>query len=260
MADIVTATDAWVAWLESKVGIVEQPKGSNHTPIGVEYGWDHVAWCAETQSLAAYHTFGRKVLWTAGVADARARAKAGENDMQWLGKTSTVQVGDLPCFDWGGHGDPADMHISGIVNPATQDRFETIGGNEGDAVRRQWRDRRHVMGFIRLPFTSVGLGASPLEEDMGVITDPDQIKALTRIDDGIAALIDGMRKQDDRLAALEDKLKATDEQHLAEARRNLRDVAVAVGVPAPSIEGLDPAEAAKIPSIIDEITSAIGKG
>lgn len=221
-------TDAWVAWLESKVGITEQPKGSNHTPIGVEFGWDLVAWCCETQSLATLHTFGHRVLWTAGVADARARAQAGENDMQWLGKTSTVQVGDLPCFDFGGHGNPANFHISGIVNPATQDRFETIGGNEGDRVQRQWRDRRYVMGFIRLPFTSVGLGASPQEEDMGVITDPDQIAALARIDKGVDDI-------SQRLGKLEEKVKAMDEEHLAEARRNVRRVGTAVK--ATGIEG-----------------------
>lgn len=153
----MTSTDPWVAWLESELGVAESPPGSNRTPVGAEFGWNGVAWCAETQSLAAYHAFGRRILWTAGVANAAASARAGENGMQWLGPDTEVRVGDLPCFDWAGNGDPGDMHISGIVNPGTQDKFETIGGNENDRVMRQWRDRSAVFGFIRLPFDDVGL-------------------------------------------------------------------------------------------------------
>jgi hypothetical protein len=158
----MTTTDPWVAWLESKVGIVERPPGSNHTPIGVEYGWDGVAWCAETQSLATLHAFGDWILHTAGVADAIARAKNRENGMEFLDAQADVQVGDLACFDFGKpRGNPAHFHISGIVNPGTQAKFETIGGNEGDAVRRQWRDRTYVQCFIRLPFAQVGLAPAP---------------------------------------------------------------------------------------------------
>lgn len=157
----MTQTDQWLAWLQSKLGVHEIPNGSNLTPIGEEFGWNGVAWCCETQSLAALYTFGRRVLWTAGVADGWARARNGENGMKALPANTTIQVGDLPCYDFKGHGRPADMHIGGVVNPGTQDRFETIEGNLGNRVQRLWRDRTYVYGFIRLPFASVGLGASP---------------------------------------------------------------------------------------------------
>lgn len=185
----MTTTDPWLEWLESKIGITEDPAGSNHTPIGVEFGWDRVAWCCETQSLATLHAFGKWVLRTAGVADAIARAKNGENGMQFIDANGEIQVGDLACFDFGTpRGRPEHFHISGIVNPGTQAKFETIGGNEGDAVRRQWRDRKYVQCFIRLPFQQVGLGLVPQEDDMpappAVVCTPTEEWSFVRGTDG----------------------------------------------------------------------------
>lgn len=203
------STDAWLAWLTSKVGVSEQPPHSNRTPIGEEYGWNGVAWCAETQSLAAEHAFGRRVLWTASVADARAKAQSHENGMVWLGQQATIQVGDLPCFDFKGHDNPADMHISGVVNPATQARFETVGGNEGDRVQRQWRDRRYVMGFIRLPFATVGLGSPPhpIQGDDMPLNNDDLVAIQKVIDAAVGNLATNLHATLQDMSAALDVLK-----------------------------------------------------
>jgi hypothetical protein len=164
----MASTDDWLAWLQSCQGIVEDPAHSNMTPLGAEYGWNGVAWCCITQSLGTLHTWGNYVLHTAGVADARARAENGENGMLWLPNDAEIRVGDLPCFGWNGPGttDPNEMHIGGVINPGTQDKFQTAEGNLADRFQYGvWRDRTYVMGFIRLPFDTVGLGSTPTQED-----------------------------------------------------------------------------------------------
>jgi hypothetical protein len=138
---------------DSLVGLTESPPGSNCTPIIKEFGYPQcAAWCAMTDSVVLKRVFGRKVLWTAGVADAIARAKRGENDLQWLERDAVIRLGDLPCFDFGGRGRAGEFHISFVRDPGTQVKFQTDGGNERDAVRQQWRDRKFVMGFIRPPY------------------------------------------------------------------------------------------------------------
>lgn len=161
-------TDLWVSYLQELVDepVYESPPGSNRTRLGNEYGWNGVAWCAITQSLAALHTFGHRVLWTAGVADAMGRAQRGENGMTWIGPGDEIRVGDLPCYDFKFRRNPVDMHIGGVINPGTQAKFEAIEGNWGNRVSRLWRDRHYVMGFIRMPFQSSGLGLIPQEINM----------------------------------------------------------------------------------------------
>lgn len=173
----MTTTDEYLANLIPLVGIVERPAHSNQTIIGENFGWNGVAWCAETQSVVALDTFGKKVLWTASVAEAINLAEQGHEGMQLMPRDVHINVCDLSCFDFGGKGNPADFHISCVVNPGTQDKFETIGGNEGDAVRRQWRDRKYITHFIRLPFTQIGYGSEPSEGEL-VGTVADMVQAI----------------------------------------------------------------------------------
>lgn len=160
MADVMsTEIDTWLWWLQSKVGIREVPNGSNRTPLGVEFGWNGVAWCCITASLALQHALGRRVLWTAGVADAWARAQRGENGLVALDPNKDLRVGDLPCFDIHGHMRPADMHIGNCINPGTQEWFEDIEGNWGNMVVRIGRDRTKLFGIIRPPWPQGNLSA-----------------------------------------------------------------------------------------------------
>lgn len=141
----------------------EIPDGSNRTSIGVEYGWNGVAWCCESCSVANKRCCApdKPKLWTAGVADAKGQAQRGVNGMTWVPRNGIILPADFSCFDFGGRGNPSDMHISCVVNPNTQDVFETIGGNERNRVTRQFRDRKFVMGFVRLPFVDAGPAPAP---------------------------------------------------------------------------------------------------
>lgn len=156
----MTTADQAVAIFDSFVGITENPPHSNKTVIGMEFGWNGVAWCAETCSVVLNRAFGRKIIWTASVAQVISDAKAGRNGLRWVSKNDTIRKGDLVTYDFGGHGDPGDFHIAMVRDPGTQSKFQTDGGNEQDAVRQQWRDKTYVQGFARPPYDS-----QPLEED-----------------------------------------------------------------------------------------------
>lgn len=145
--------DQLVAVLEGwlREGIKEVPDGSNKTPIGAEFGWNGVAWCAETCSVALKR-IGQRGFWTASVYQAIQDAKAGKNGLKRLGKNDAIRVGDFVTYDWKGNGNPENFHIATVVattNTGSGAKFETIGGNEENRVMRQWRDRTFVSGFIR---------------------------------------------------------------------------------------------------------------
>lgn len=158
--------------IRSFLGITESPPHSNRTPIGVEFGWNGVAWCAETISVTWNRAFGKKILWTASVAQAIADAHAGKNGMKLLPRNAVIREGMAVTYDWTGHGDSNNFHIAMVVNPGDQTRFETIGGNENDSVRQQWRDRTYVTHFIDGPYEEGGTpppSPSPEEdEDMPI--------------------------------------------------------------------------------------------
>ncbi len=132
---------------------VENPLGSNDTIIGQNFGWNGVAWCAEFISVCLAES-GLPCMHTASVYQASQSAKAGTNGLGWLGRDATLRPGDAACFDWGGQGNPADMHIAAVEVPNPDGTFFTIAGNENDRVMRQVRDRTDVMGFIRFPFAA----------------------------------------------------------------------------------------------------------
>jgi hypothetical protein len=129
-------------------GVHEVPAHSNRTIVGQLFGWNGVSWCCEGCSVAAKQS-GTPCFWTAAVAQAIADAKAGRHGLTWVPRNGVIRKGDFSTFDWGGHGNSSDFHISVVKDPGTQTKFRTLGCNENDAVTDQWRDRTFVQGFIR---------------------------------------------------------------------------------------------------------------
>lgn len=165
----MATADALVAVLEGWLAeaVHEVPDGSNQTKIGAEFGWNGVAWCAETCSVAMKHA-GVKGFWTASVAAAIDAAKRGDNGLKRIGKNDEIRRGDFATFDWKGQGNPSDFHISTVVDAGNQQTFQTIGGNEDNRVMKQWRDRTYISGFIRPAYDTTG------DEDMT----PEQFKTM----------------------------------------------------------------------------------
>lgn len=170
----MASADQAVAIFDSWVGTVESPPHSNRTFIGERFGWNGVAWCAESCSVCLLDTFGRKILWTASVAQAIADAKAGKNGMERLGRDAIIRRGDLVTYDFGQRGNWANFHIAMVRDPGTQVKFQTVGGNENDAVRQQWRDRTYVTGFIRPPYDVASVGSVTAVSSTGAIDMADK--------------------------------------------------------------------------------------
>lgn len=158
----MASADAMVGVFEGWVaqGIHEQPAHSNNTSIGAEYGWNGVAWCCISASVAQKH-IGMHCFWRADVAGAINLAKNGTNGMVWVPKGQPCARGDFSTFDWRGNSNPNDFHISLVKDPSIQSKFLTIGGNENDSVFQQWRDTTFVQGFIRLPYDQAAPPPAP---------------------------------------------------------------------------------------------------
>jgi hypothetical protein len=150
---------AFLATLESFKGIVESPAGSNHTPLGEEYGWNGVAWCAIAVSVACNRN--GFPLHTAAVIQIERYAKSGWNGMGW---STTPVVGAATVFDWEGRGNPADMH-TGVVKEVLPDgRFRDLEGNYHDRYDEVLRDMKYVRGFATFPFEPEAAQPAPQPE------------------------------------------------------------------------------------------------
>lgn len=144
--------DAFLATLESFKGIRENPPGSNRTPIGEEFGWNGVAWCAESVSVACKRN--GFPLHEAAVIRIEQHAKAGDWGMGW---SRVPVVGAASIFDWEGRGNPADMHVGVVKEDLGGGRFRNLEGNYRDMYTEVLRDMKFVRGFATFPFD----GATP---------------------------------------------------------------------------------------------------
>lgn len=147
---------------------VESPPHSNCTPIIREFGYPVcAAWCAMCLSCVWRRRFGRWILQTASVGQARADAQAGKNGMRWHDRNyADIKAGWGVLYDFGGRGNWSDFHIAQIHDPGDQANFTTDAGNENDRVTFQGRNRKYVIGFIEPPYDGVASGApSPVSEE-----------------------------------------------------------------------------------------------
>lgn len=149
--------DDLIAVMESFKGVSESPPGSNRTPIGDEFGWNGVAWCAETVSVAC--TRLGFSLHEAAVIRVEQRAKEGFRGMSW---TRVPTLASAVCFDFGGRGRYGDMHTGLVTNVRRGGRFDTIEGNYHDRCDQVLRDMTYVRGFAVFPFEEVA--TPPLAE------------------------------------------------------------------------------------------------
>lgn len=138
MGTAAAALDVFRGWLAQ--GIREDPPGSNRTPIGVEFGWNGVAWCAEAASVALART-GTRGLWS---ASCYALIDALRAQGRWHGPNRPV-VGALAFYSSGEYPN-GGAHVN-IVESVAGGRMTCIGGNERDSVMRSSRSVASAHGF-----------------------------------------------------------------------------------------------------------------
>lgn len=156
----------------SRLGLSEQPRGSNNVPGITDWYGMRGAWCAMYVS---------RTFWDAGMPLPASSPKgfawvsAGFDWMRRQGWCTTdirsAQPGDLLAFEWGQTAGGYD-HI-GICEEVRPDGLVTIEGNIGDRVQRLWRtfNGGGVVEIAKPPFDR------PEEEDDDMasvlVTDPD---------------------------------------------------------------------------------------
>lgn len=148
--------DDLIATMESFLGTRENPPGSNQTPIGLEFGWNGVSWCAEGVSVACQRN--GFPLHEAAVIRIEQHAKAGDFGMTW---SETPVRGAAVCFDWEGRGNWADMHVGIVTDVLDGGRFRTIECNYRDSCQRVLRDMTYVRGFACFPDEGANTAPQP---------------------------------------------------------------------------------------------------
>lgn len=165
--------DDLISVMMSFVGISETPPGSNLTSIGQEYGWNGVAWCAQTVSVAC-NRLGFP-LHEAAVSRIEQHARAGDWGMSW---TNLPVRGAAAIFDWKGHGNPADMHTGIVKDVDTVNRFWNIEGNYRDRCTVVLRDMTFVRGFAKFPFEDPAAPTAPVVNPHPIATNKDLTEKL----------------------------------------------------------------------------------
>jgi hypothetical protein len=145
----MTTAQQYLSALRTYLGVVESPLGSNRTRVGVEFGWNGVAWCAQTVSVALKRA-GFTGWWSASTDQMEAWARSGRNGARWLSPGATPRPGDLAIWDY--KRDGTANHVNTVEVPLSDGRLQTIGGNESNRCLRAVRSRNYLRGFIRLPF------------------------------------------------------------------------------------------------------------
>ena len=141
----------FLKWLESQVGVTEDPPGSNNVPYNTAYygfpvnGADY-HWCVTFQwdgltiiGCAELFYGGRKTNYAPTLLDFYRQQGQIVTD---------PQPGDLAFYDWDKSGKPD--HVGAVVG-VTASTITTIEGNVGDAVKRLIRQRDgKIQAFVRL--------------------------------------------------------------------------------------------------------------
>lgn len=153
----MTATAADVLNVErGYLGVAEVPPGSNRTIIGVKYGWNGVAWCAEFVTVCQHEAGNTDFLGSASCYVLVQRYRDGDNG-EWLGNPG---AGGLRPGDNGFLGSYGQDHTV-TVEYVDGDTVHTIEGNWGNKVARVQRPSGAFYGFGRPKYTDAAAPGLP---------------------------------------------------------------------------------------------------
>lgn len=163
-----------LALARNKVGLGENPPGSNHNEITTWYGVDG-PWCAMFVSWILAHTGfsrdGGASLLVPGVVQTTSRGWSYVpyllNNFRDAGRAvSAPQAGCVVCYDWDGDGVPDH---TGLVDSVNADgTIWAIEGNHNDEVQKVLRARYLVESFCTLPYDGAADPPSPTPTPPGI--------------------------------------------------------------------------------------------
>ncbi|MHC5249803.1 LysM peptidoglycan-binding domain-containing protein [Enterococcus sp. LJL90] len=155
---MATANDV-VNWMLSKVGIKENPMGSNNVEFNTKYYGRDVsgsayAWCQAMiwccfQELGISNLYGTKSAYTVFVASAF--------NQQGRFFRSNPQPGDMVFFDWGGSKNISAIdHVGIVVSVNADGSVNTVEGNVSNQVMKMRRTMQFIVGFGRPAYGASG--------------------------------------------------------------------------------------------------------
>ena len=194
----VDVADPQVAldWMRARLGMGEQPPGSNCNAITRSFGIGCVAWCCETISLAWNHAFGDVDLWQIDIQADYTKGVAYVPNLrvygQRAGRYSSVPVigsAGICVFE---SGEPIGDHVGLVeswVDTAGNQRVDTfdpaasdgtvvmLDGNFGNDLVRVRRSLTLLDGFVVPPFTTT----TDQEDDMFTAADREALNAVRSV-------------------------------------------------------------------------------
>lgn len=143
-----------LALAATKVGVKENPPGSNHTAFGVWYGMDHEPWCAIFVSWVLSHV-GRAFRYSyvpAIVADAKNH-KDGLSVISYHKVSDALKAGHvvLACYDWPGESPGVADHVGFVSKVVNASSFEAIEGNTTSSASGSQSNGGEVCRKVRSP-------------------------------------------------------------------------------------------------------------
>jgi hypothetical protein len=178
--------DAVLTRLRGALGTGETPPGSNHNFITVWYN-DSVdkigdqPWCEETNTWAMW-TGGAKALKVgrAYTVYAAQDAVKGARGSSWHWGTAGMMAGDQVYYDWSARkGDVTLVDHTGTVEKIVGDgTFYVLEGNTGDSLKRQHRDGKYVVGYVRFAWDKL-VTTVPDKPDAGHLAVDGQLGPAT---------------------------------------------------------------------------------
>ncbi|HEY0381116.1 MAG TPA: peptidoglycan-binding protein [Candidatus Elarobacter sp.] len=158
-----------------KVGLGENPAGSNHNEITQWYGVDG-PWCAMFVSWVLAHAGfsddGGATLKFPAVAKTTPRGWAYVpymlNAFRDAGRLSDApQPGDIVIYEWDG-GKKFPDHTGFVESVLGDGTIMALEGNRNDHVERVHRDRSVIVGFGRVPYDGSAAPGTPPSVPPGV--------------------------------------------------------------------------------------------
>jgi hypothetical protein len=130
-----------LARAKTKIGVTENPPGSNRQEFGAWYGFNGVAWCAIFMSWCFAGVGSKAFVRGSRYSYVGAIVSAARAGGRGLMIVSTPKPGDLCC--WG------DQHV-GIFEGFTRSGFNSIEGNYASKVTRVTHGSRSGITFVRV--------------------------------------------------------------------------------------------------------------
>lgn len=147
-----------------RLGIQESPRNSNRTPIGVQFGWNGVPWCAEYVCVClseAGFKFNKSASCTALHHEFKSKG--------WKTVSlSNAQAGDVVFFNWPGTAYAMD-HTGFVEGRKADGRLITLEGNTtlsngNGGVARCVRAKSLVASIVRPPYTGKLSTLKPIKQ------------------------------------------------------------------------------------------------